>query len=769
MWNNMKQTIKRLKWIFIGEIILSLLLIGWSGISMMHDWEIVLTSDDLFLVGGGGITEEGEYYIDESIGERGVFTCGPYRKLDRGIYKVTVFYRTDSSDHVCYAFSETAEYLYQGIRSDRAEMKAQQNSKLFHVWVGYSLEDFEIRTEYSGSGSLAISQISLIRSKQTYSILLMGWFAFVMLVDACVILCYGYRNRRISSEQISVGAGLGLIIVFASYPLFYDFLLQGTDLQFHLMRIEGLKDALKAGMFPVKMYPSWINGYGYPISIFYGDIFLYFPAILRILGLPLQNAYQFYCAVVNMATSLVAYGTMKKIFKDSRIALFGSALYTLSVFRMMMMYTRPMVGLPTGMVFLPLIVYGAYRILTEETIKNRYRTAWLPVAIGLSGVIQSHILTCVMLVLLMPILLFLMFRQIVQKPRIIMLCKAAIMTVGLNLWFLWPFLEGMGWKINIANSARKDVMYNIQANGIYVSNLFSIFPKEPNIPYQTDYSVGAALIVGIILYVYLIGIRRYKCHRTIAQLGVVTMTLGLLTTFMATKIFPWDLLAAMLGDASTLIRNIQFPWRFLGFASVLLSFGTCVTVYCLKENKFLLCHVMLGLCLLNVLTTGWVMSQHIDTAEILRVYDTEGMDGYDYVTGWGTQEYLLQGTDSSQLRFGAYEESASVDIIHAEKKGGNISVQCQNGRRQSGYIEVPLLFYPGYQAVWEETGEKLTITDNDNHVMRVLLPEGFAGTVRIAYTGLWYWKIAYLISAIFFIGTIVYYARSLQTSKTQNE
>lgn len=53
MWNNMKQTIKRLKWIFIGEIILSLLLIGWSGISMMHDWEIVLTSDDLFLVGGG--------------------------------------------------------------------------------------------------------------------------------------------------------------------------------------------------------------------------------------------------------------------------------------------------------------------------------------------------------------------------------------------------------------------------------------------------------------------------------------------------------------------------------------------------------------------------------------------------------------------------------------------------------------------------------------------------------------------------------------------
>ena len=48
----------------------------------------------------------------------------------------------------------------------------------------------------------------------------------------------------------------------------------GQDLGFHLMRIEGIAEGLENGVFPVKMQGLWMEGYGYPVSVYYGDFLL---------------------------------------------------------------------------------------------------------------------------------------------------------------------------------------------------------------------------------------------------------------------------------------------------------------------------------------------------------------------------------------------------------------------------------------------------------------------------------------------------------------
>ena len=73
-----------------------------------------------------------------------------------------------------------------------------------------------------------------------------------------------------------------VILLIASIPLLNNYLIRGHDIYFHLMRIEGLAQGMKTGDFPVRIQPAWYGGYGYAVSVFYSDLFLYPVALLRL-------------------------------------------------------------------------------------------------------------------------------------------------------------------------------------------------------------------------------------------------------------------------------------------------------------------------------------------------------------------------------------------------------------------------------------------------------------------------------------------------------
>ena len=86
---------------------------------------------------------------------------------------------------------------------------------------------------------------------------------------------------------ICSGIALMLLIAIPLLPPSLYRIGGGHDISFHLMRIEGLAEGLKMGQFPVKIQPAWYEGFGYGCSVFYGDLFLYIPACLRLLGVSL--------------------------------------------------------------------------------------------------------------------------------------------------------------------------------------------------------------------------------------------------------------------------------------------------------------------------------------------------------------------------------------------------------------------------------------------------------------------------------------------------
>lgn len=216
---------------------------------------------------------------------------------------------------------------------------------------------------YRGNGYLFVNSILIQETNAWKRIQFFVIFLLCILIDIVyIIISKGiYKNCPVGKRKIYIS--LLLIIAFASYPVFSYFLYNTHDISFHLLRIQGLKEGLLSGQFPVRIQPNWLNGYGYGVSVFYGALFLYVPAFLTLIGFQIQTAYKVYILLVNTATCLIAYYCFRKVFADDKAGVLASLLYTLAPYRLTNLYIRAAVGEYTAMVFLPLIFYGLFLYL----------------------------------------------------------------------------------------------------------------------------------------------------------------------------------------------------------------------------------------------------------------------------------------------------------------------------------------------------------------------------------------------------------------------
>ena len=88
---------------------------------------------------------------------------------------------------------------------------------------------------------------------------------------------------------------LGLILIT---PVIDIKILPGHDHIFHISRIEAFAEALKQGVFPVRMCVDQVQFWGAPTGIFYPGLFSYIPALLKILGVPTEICYNIFIASI---------------------------------------------------------------------------------------------------------------------------------------------------------------------------------------------------------------------------------------------------------------------------------------------------------------------------------------------------------------------------------------------------------------------------------------------------------------------------------------
>lgn len=536
---------------------------------------------------------------------------------------------------------------------------------------------------------------------------------------------------------------LGLAVLAASAPLLTFYVQYGNDLNFHLWRIEGIKDGLLSGQFPVRVDPSINNGYGYITSVMYPELFLYIPAILRIFGISAVTSYKTLLVLMNAATAFIMYRSAYGITRSKFTAMLASVIYTLSAWRLYNTYYRAALGESLALVFFPLVVYGLY-----EIFKGNKRNWWV-LAVGFTCVIQSHFISSMFIAGLSLFCLIVFFKDIKENGRWIELLKAAVLVILLNAWFIVPFISTyMNLDMNIQN---KPTNVEFFRNAIIPAQLFNIFdstfgrsqltPDGINGDLSLSPGLGAIICFFVAVYYFMFEKKR-KINAHGFNLAVFIFAAILL--FMSTTLFPWELLQKP-KLINTIIGTIQFPWRMLGLAAAIITIvgAAVISAFTNREHENAAIAAALVICFVSCVPyfTSYTTGQG---TSLTKGYtpSTDGAPGWD-------EEYFLTGTRTSELEPGKYTVSGSANITSYEKSGTNITLEV-SGARGGSYVEVPLLYYPGYVAK-DNNSDKLDVSAGENNVLRVMLNNG-TSTVKIKYSSPIKFRVGDIITFITLLG-----------------
>lgn len=680
--------------------------------------------------------------MDQSCGQSGIFLTTPALDLDRGTYHIQVDYSTDGTGNTVTAVSGLGP---MEMHCTPLELKPSAASAVMPLELSRRADGVSVQVSFSGTGHLSISRIAIIESSSLYKKNM--FYAFLL----CLLISLAEFFRRSSLSRRRVIMVLAGIFLVSCYPLYTDYLTVGHDLPFHLLRFEAISQGLSQGIFPVKIHPLWANGQGYAVGIFYGDAFLYFPALLRLLGFSIQSAYKFFAAAVNLGTVLCSYYAFRKIFSGEKAGLLGCSAYTLAPYRLMDLYTRATAGEYTAMMVLPLVLCGFYMLFRENTTKERRKYVLL-IAFGLTGLIQSHVLSTIMIGFVIILACILLCRRVFCCGRFPSLLLAAGLTLLMNLNFIVPFLDFY----------QEDVMVNspewtgrtsgsFQAAGLFPVQLFTLFQKANGgawssvggVHSEATYGIGILLTIGMFLFLYLVCLYREDCRRSPNYSGTLfSLLLGALLLFMCTCYFPWDALASLGQGVEDVVYSLQFPWRLLAPATVLLTLVLC-SAFDLAE-KIIPRHAGLLLASCMVLFTvnfGWYFYDFSFSGEPYRVYsvqDLNTMQMYSY-------DYLPAGTVPEEIMENAVYCENTAPPDNFRKLGNTVSCHVSAGP-QGGYMEFPLLAYKYYRCIDTETLEELPVSPGTNNMVRVTFPGGYSGTIRIRFEEPWFWRLAEAVS-----------------------
>jgi hypothetical protein len=686
-----------------------------------------------------------------------------YLTLRPGMYELEVKYyslwyneyggRSDEASGAVQIISESSssDILYNELElSDNLTVNRQR------LWVRSlkSIDDVQIKVSYYGLGELRIDSIAVKELPLWRLLKLILWIVAFGIIDLLYVLLFADSKVR-NKEAIA-------LITFATFysclPIYSNFIFEGDDIGYHIARIWAIAENIREGQLSFPIQLEMLNGYGYASPIFYGQLFLYIPAFIYLMGAPMQVCFQIYIGLINVATALICYLCMDGIIKDKKIAAVGTVLYTLSAYRLVNILLRAAVGEYTAMVFFPLIVYGFIKIYSKPADKISWKEC-LAIIVGLTGVIESHILTCEMVAIFIIALCLICLKKTFELRRFVALLCTAIATVMLNAAFLIPFLDSMGMQIKI-NLMGVD---QIQNGGGYLLQILGIFMNgyggnKTGMQGEMPLTLGFSLVLGIGILAWC-NMNKFKWNEngnTTLRVGTICSAFAVCCIILSLRIFPWDSIENISPTIAKILCTVQFPWRYLSIATI---FTLTATVIGLKVAKN---HMQnQSLILVEAVLVLFALLQAADFYYEFANSATEGQiyGGADVVQDIGMGEYKIGNDETETIDDEMYWKSIKTDLDSIEiadytVNSGIVTFTCRNISNGEEFVQIPILNYDNYHA-YTEDGTELVIENGENNRVGIWIPASYNGTIRVQYVIPQLWKVANVITALTFMGIVI--------------
>jgi hypothetical protein len=737
---------KSFRILVLAEIIILLISVcGLFGKNKLYEFGIDYAS------ASAGTYNENEIYIDESMVQNASEVEINFEKitLPAGSYNVKLRYTTDTDAvNICYVTDNSMSDKM--LRTNGAQLFSGLHSTDYDMMILEKTSDLTVHVEYECTGSLTVQELIIQQNNKLNRCILFVILCICTLINAVYLYRQYDRVYGIPVQNKIVTFCLGAAIAAAAFPIIDEYMIPGGDLVYHLMRIEGIKDGILAGQFPIRISPEWQQGYGYASPIFYGETVLYIAALFRLIGFSVITSYRLFMFIIAAATVIIAYKCFEGIFHNKYTGVFCSMLYSVSVYRIYKTYFCGSWGETFGIMLLPLIAYGFYRVFTQDIHDKNYGKSWIPLTAGFTLLLQSHLLTCEITGLFTIILCVIMWKKVFRKETFTVLAKTVIYTILLSAWFLIPFADYMttgDFVIHHVSGRR------IQYRGLFPAHLLltffinggNVFFSDEGMADSAATGVGIVLIIPLCILLYLFFAGKTKnFENKEKKLAVISILFAGISMLMSLCLFPWDQIQNINSLTATLVSSIQFPNRFLTIANLALTItaGIVAEYFAKKNDRVGRLSYFCGILLLVVLGNVYLMESGINKSASMRIYNSEGM-GTGYISG---AEYLPYGTAAEKLMYHNPICYGYLETENYEKLSLGAKVHVVNNDVETGQITFALLYYKGYMAYDEDTGTILDCYAGDNNQVAVDIPAGFNGNVRVKFVSPIYWRIGELIT-----------------------
>lgn len=494
------------------------------------------------------------------------------------------------------------------------------------------------------------------------------------------------------------------IIILLSIPAMLSLTKPGffpTQDFIYVARVFEMNQSLLDGQFPVR----WVSDfrYGEPLFNFYAPLPYYAGAIIKNFGFGYLVTVKILFGLGFILSGIAMYFLAKEFFGKIG-GLLSAVLYIYAPYHSADVYVRGALSESWALIFFPLIFLTSFKLSEKACLRN---SLWL--GLSLAGLFFTH---NIMTILFMPFFigwsLFLLLKD-GQLPKLKYFILSFILGVGLASSFLLPaFFE----KDLVQSNKLITGYFDFRGHFVAIPQFFSTFwgygaslwGSQDDMSFQVGLVHWAALFMSLGLLIF------RKSKKTLL------LVLFIMLEFLF-SLFMQHNRSAPIWEALPIMWFTQFPWRFLGISIFLISFlGGSIALY--LKRFYWISFILIAIIIVanfNYFKPDSYYSDSTDvhyvSQEVLAIDDKLPKD---YLPIWVKRI-------EKEKKDAPYAVEGKIEISDFKKRSSSASFK--TNVLESGEVEVPITYFPGWQA--KVNGKEVKIEDpSELGLIKFKLPMG---------------------------------------------
>lgn len=505
-----------------------------------------------------------------------------------------------------------------------------------------------------------------------------------------------------------------LILILAIYPIFLGGIVGGYDPGFHMGRIQTLANNIAGGHFPNPIGFEYLNKFGYGIGFFYGNLFIYPFALLRMLGVSLYHTYAVYIITFVILNIISINYVVQKLFNNQWATILSAPIYLSSYYTFGVIYSRAAAGELIAFAIIPWILLSLFKIVQGE---YKY---WYMLGIALSLLLATHVLSFLIAVGTAVFIFIMNLIPIFKDKKIFFsFTKGALLFLGLSSVFLFSFVQQYLVQKYVDTSTNSAGRYLLFVNADWLNQTFDT---------KQFVSTNGTFLVLLLLFSFVYYLYKGRgfhfSTKIIPQAFIIILVYGMLMLspdflHLVVKLFKPIILLQVV----TRVNVVLLPLLTFVVANAL---GNIIS----DTDKFKIPMMTGFLTGLTVITVMFPIQNNLNfVANRKSTISTLSVSMGEYEP----REFFNYNTANDfKINDNFLEKSEKINIVKNNRNRVVVKVEDNNRART---VMLPRLYYKGYQVKLTYDGKtKISPASTKNGLVAANLPRNFkSGKIEVTY------------------------------------